>query len=132
MKIIDPWKFTPISKSERYVLRTVLMLLKEHDVELLLHPQKDEYYINAKQFNMLVIGCADMPGKVTIVNHKYHYIIPFSQRSISIFKRHFIDETIKRREALLAEYMNNTENSLKVVCNTVKSRILNNINNQND
>lgn len=119
-KKLFPEYCSAISSSERYVLIIMLKLIKNNNVELLLHPQKDEFYINAAPYNMLIIGRNEAPRSVTIVNHKYHYIIPFSERAMLIFKTHFIQTTIQRREALQKQYLNNTENSLKHVNNNIK------------
>jgi hypothetical protein len=116
---LNPNEFVAINRSERYVIMTMLKLLKNKDVELLLHPKREEYYINAKPFNMLIIGNAENPSQVTVVNHKYHYILPFSCRAINIFKEHFIQETVRRREELLIQYINNTENALKTVHDSI-------------
>lgn len=118
-KFLNPNEFVAINRSERYVIMTMLKLLKNEDVELLLHPKREEYYINAKPFNMLIIGNAENPSQVTVVNHKYHYILPFSYRAINIFKEHFIQETVRRREELLIQYINNTENALKTVHDSI-------------
>lgn len=116
-----PEKCSAISSSERYVLIIMLNLIKKPNVELLLHPQKDEFYINAEPYGMLIIGNNETPRSVTVVNHKYHYIIPFSERAMTIFKDRFINTTIERRKLLQQKYLNNTENSLKCVNNNIKN-----------
>ena len=118
-KLLNPSEFTTINKTERYAIMTMLKLIKNKDVELLLHPRREEYYINAKPFNILIIGNAENPSQVVVINHKYQYVLPFSVRAINIFKKYFIDETIRRREELLIQYINNTENALKTVHDSI-------------
>ena len=118
-KFLNPSEFTAISKTERYAIMTMLTLIKNKNVELLLHPTREEYYVNAKPFNILIIGNAENPSQVVVINHKYQYVLPFSLRAIKIFQKHFIDETIRRREALLTQYINNTENALKTVHDSI-------------
>jgi len=122
-KFLNPSEFTTINKTERYAIMTMLKLIKNKDVELLLHPRREEYYINAKPFNMLIIGNAENPSQVVVINHRYQYVLPFSLRAIKIFKKYFIDETIRRREELLMQYINNTENALKTVYDSIHTEI---------
>ena len=63
-KFLNPSEFTAISKTERYAIMTMLTLIKNKNVELLLHPTREQYYVNAKPFNILIIGNAENPSQV--------------------------------------------------------------------
>lgn len=122
IKIINPAQLRKITKSERYVILTALKVIKKKNTELLLHPNEDEFYIDAKDDNIFI--CCHFnknynTGLVTIVNHKFSYDVKFNSRAFNILYIAFNEEIAKRRDKLKQQYLNNSEHSLRVVYNNI-------------
>jgi len=107
-----------ITKSERYAIMTALSLMKTRDSELTLHPKKDKYYIKSKN-DKIWIKIDNYPANVTIVNHRFRYDIKFSNRAMDILRNRFIDVTESRRDEIEKSFLDNTENSLRAVYNSI-------------
>lgn len=103
----------PLTVSERYVIIILLQLIKEQNIELLLHPDENKYYIHAKDHGVLIICTADTRSMITLMNHKYNYTIYLRERASNRFKNIFLTAVRERRSSLELQFLNNTENSLR-------------------
>lgn len=108
----------PITKSERYSIIIALKLMNDPETELLLHPSKERYYIHSKSANMFMI-LNKYPQSITIINHKYSYDIPMTDRSIGIILDRFLRVTELRRDSLEKDFLKNTEDSLGKICHSL-------------
>ena len=110
--------FKPITKSERYSIIIAIKLMNDPETELLLHPFKDRYYIHSKSAEMFMI-INKYPQTVTIINHKYSYDIPMTDRSLGIILNKFLCVTENRRDILERDFLKNTEDSLGKICHSL-------------
>lgn len=120
-KLIQPNFFKPLNVTERIAIMILLRLVKDKNVELMLHPEIPKCYIHAKQHNVLIIYTAinSFQSSVTLINHKYNYTIVLNERASKHFSNIFNDAVKTRREILEKQYLNNTENSLRVFLNNL-------------
>ena len=118
-KMLDPDLQVPISRSERSVIQTALLLMQCPETRLLVHPTKEKFYIKSADDELTMIGNI-YPAGVKIANHKFRHDIPFSKRAMNFLHDQFIRYTEDRRDALEAMVLENTELSLQMVYETAK------------
>lgn len=110
-----------ITRSERYIIMSALELMHMPDTELTMHPSKDKYYIRPTD-NQEWIKIEIYPAVITIVNHKFRHDVRFSNRAINILRNKFIEITETRRDQVEKMFLDNTENSLRLIYNRIREK----------
>lgn len=111
-KFFDPDLKTPISQSERSVIQTALTLMQCEETLLMIHPNREKFYIKSADDQLTLIGSV-YPARVLVANHKFRTDVPFSKRAMNLLHGKFIEYTEDRRDALEAMVNENTELSLR-------------------
>lgn len=111
-KFLNPDLKTPISGSERSVIQTALALMQCEDTRLLIHPNREKFYIKSADDQLTLIGSV-YPASVLVANHKFRTDVPFSKRAMTFLHDKFIEYTEDKRDELEAMVNENTELSLR-------------------
>ena len=111
-KFFDPDLKTPISASERSVIQTALTLMQCEETLLMIHPNREKFYIKSADDQLTLIGSV-YPARVLVANHKFRTDVPFSKRAMNLLHGKFLEYTEDRRDALEAMVNENTELSLR-------------------
>lgn len=106
-----------LTKSERYVIMILLKMIKSPAVNLMLHPEKNRYYIQNSDKSILIICDIGLHSDITFINHHYNYTITLRERAGKHFHTILINEIKRRRKLLEQQFLNNTENSLRIFLN---------------
>ena len=122
-KFLNKTDSAKITKSERYIIMTALKLMKNKNTELTMHPSKEKYYIHSEKdgSNSVSMVITKYPQNVTVVNHKFSYDVPFSERAMNILTGRFIETTEQRRDVFERNLLKNTENSLEIIFNSISA-----------
>lgn len=111
-KFFNPDLKVPISCSERSVIQTALALMHCEDTLLLIHPNREKFYIKSSDDQLTLIGSV-YPARVLVANHKFRTDVPFSKRGMNLLHGKFLEYTEDKRDALEAMVNENTELSLR-------------------
>ena len=111
-KFLNPDLRVPISGSERSVIQTALALMQCEDTLLMIHPNREKFYIKSTDDQLTIIGCV-YPANVLVANHKFRTDVPFSNRAMNFLHKKFLEYTEDKRDALEAMVNENTELSLR-------------------
>jgi hypothetical protein len=111
-KFFNPDLKIPISGSERSVIQTALALMQCEDTLLLIHPNREKFYIKSADDQLTLIVCV-YPASVLVANHKFRTDVPFSKRAMNLLHSKFLEYTEDKRDALEAMVNENTELSLR-------------------
>lgn len=111
-KFFNPDLRIPISGSERSVIQTALALMQCEDTRLLIHPNREKFYIKSADDQLTLIGSV-YPASVLVANHKFRTDVPFSKRAMNLLHSKFLEYAEDKRDALEAMVNENTDLSLR-------------------
>lgn len=122
----NPFKFEPITKTERESIIIFNTLVKHSASELLMHPDRDKYYIKSEVTGIFItltsVGTRNTT-EISIINHIYGYNVKLGQRASEMMIKTFLTEVNRRRLQMEDDYNHNIQHSLHYIAKTIKERL---------